>query len=140
MDLVLLPGMDGTARLFEPFVRALPAGWSAAPVRYPPDRPLGYHALLDQVPVPAGDFVLVAESFGGPLALKVAAKNPTGLKAVVLVATFVDDIGGRSSDSSLATANHHSSSGSGVDGHSWPDSGAGSSGGDVSTSGLSAGS
>jgi pimeloyl-[acyl-carrier protein] methyl ester esterase len=89
MDLVLLPGMDGTARLFEPFVRALPPGWSAAPVRYPPDRSVGYDALLEQVPVPAGDFVLVAESFGGPLALKVAARNPTGLKAVALVATFI---------------------------------------------------
>jgi pimeloyl-ACP methyl ester carboxylesterase len=40
--------------------------------------------------VPAGeDYVLLAESFSGPVAIEIAAIHPTNLKALVLSATFV---------------------------------------------------
>jgi pimeloyl-ACP methyl ester carboxylesterase len=38
---------------------------------------------------PAGPFVLVAESFSGPLAVRLAAERPPGLRALVLAATFL---------------------------------------------------
>ena len=41
MRLVLLPGMDGTGRLFGPLLAALPPGIDGEPVAYPRDEPLG---------------------------------------------------------------------------------------------------
>jgi pimeloyl-[acyl-carrier protein] methyl ester esterase len=90
--LLLLPGLDGTGRLFEPLLAALPPTVSPRVVAYPPDRPLGYGDLLPQVEAAAagpGDFVVVGESFSGPLALMLAARRPPGLRGVVLSASFV---------------------------------------------------
>jgi pimeloyl-ACP methyl ester carboxylesterase len=61
-------------------------------VRYPGDEALGYEDLLPMVEgaLPAeGRFVLVAESFSGPLALRIAARRPPGLAAIVLCASFI---------------------------------------------------
>jgi pimeloyl-[acyl-carrier protein] methyl ester esterase len=89
MELVLLPGMDGTARLFQPLRSALPSTLEVLPVAYPTDTPMGYAALLETLPVPSEPFAVVAESFSGPLALMLAARKPPGMKALVLVSTFV---------------------------------------------------
>jgi len=94
LRLVLLPGMDGTGKLLAPFVQALPPGFEAFVVSYPPDRPLPYADLLPLVDaaVPAsGPYVLVAESFSGPLAILHAAARPPGLRALVLSATFASN-------------------------------------------------
>ncbi len=89
--LFLLPGMDGTGTLFGPFVEALPEGFKGMPVAYPVDRPLSYSELAELVrkrlPV-SESFVLLAESFSTPIAIQIAAENPPGLKAVILVAGF----------------------------------------------------
>jgi pimeloyl-ACP methyl ester carboxylesterase len=95
--LVLLPGMDGTGILFEPLLDMLPAEWEPIVVRYPPHEALGYDALLEvvQAAIPAdGPFVLVGESFSGPLALLMVARlsetpGLARLQAVVLCASFV---------------------------------------------------
>jgi len=92
MRLLLLPGMDGTGRLFVPLLAALPPDIDGEPVAYPPDEPLGYEGLLPLVEAAAargGDFVVVGESFSGPLALLLAARSPLGLRGVVLCATFI---------------------------------------------------
>ncbi|HEY0962811.1 MAG TPA: alpha/beta hydrolase [Pseudomonadales bacterium] len=87
--LVLLPGMDGTGKMFADFVDAMQA--RCIVVAYPLDQPLGYaeleqlvHALLPQ----DEDFILLGESFSGPLALTLAAQHLPRLRAVVLVSTF----------------------------------------------------
>jgi pimeloyl-ACP methyl ester carboxylesterase len=83
--------MDGTGELLRPFVRALPPGFEATVVAYPADRLLGYSELrpLVDAAVPETDpYVLVAESFSGPLAILHAAGRPPGLRALVLSATF----------------------------------------------------
>jgi pimeloyl-ACP methyl ester carboxylesterase len=75
-----------------PLLAALPPEITPVVVTYPCDEPLGYDALLPRVlaALPAdGPFVVLGESFGGPLALRVAAARPAGLAAVVLCATFV---------------------------------------------------
>jgi pimeloyl-ACP methyl ester carboxylesterase len=90
--LLLLPGMDGTGLLFAPLVRALPAALAPRVVSYPPCEPLGYAALVPLVEAAAaggGQFVVVGESFSGPLALLLAARRPPGLRGVVLCASFV---------------------------------------------------
>jgi len=83
--------MDGTGELFQPFVDAMPADSEVSVVSYPPDRTLSFEELLAHVreAVPAGPYVLVAESFSGPLAVALAASCPSNLRAVVLCATFV---------------------------------------------------
>ncbi len=88
---LLLPGLDGTGILFARFAAALGEGLMPQAIGYPPDTPLGYHELMPLVERarPRGlKFVLVGESFSGPLALKLAAKRPPGLLAVVLVGSF----------------------------------------------------
>lgn len=88
---MLLPGLDGTGDLFAPLLAELPRAFEASVVRYPADRPLGYEELASLVEgqLPARrPFVLLGESFSGPIALRVAAKAPLGLAAVVLAASF----------------------------------------------------
>ncbi len=88
---LLLPGIDGSGRLFAPLLAAEPRGLAPEVVPYPPDRLLGYDALaaLVRERLPAGPFLLVAESFSGPLAVQLAAERPPGLAGLVLAATFL---------------------------------------------------
>lgn len=86
-----MPGMDGTGLLFAPLQREL-AEVGATVLSYPDTELLTYGELVPRVlaALPReGTYALVAESFSGPLALKVAAEAPPGLVAVVLCATFV---------------------------------------------------
>lgn len=92
MKLVLLPGMDGTGRLFADFVAALGSEFEARVVSYPRDAPLGYEELEDFARSALNGsepFVLVAESFSTPIAIRWAASEPQNLKGLVLCAGFV---------------------------------------------------
>lgn len=92
MRLVILPGMDGGGALLAPFVAALPPTIAGEVLEYPPDRPLGYGALESRVRAHLGassePTALLAESFSGPIAIRIAADPPPHLRALVLVATF----------------------------------------------------
>jgi pimeloyl-[acyl-carrier protein] methyl ester esterase len=90
--LVVLPGLDGTATLHTEFVASVsPAFDSVAVVPYPGDKALGYAALealvRAQLP-PTSPFVLLGESFSGPIALSIAANPPPNLVGLVLSTTF----------------------------------------------------
>jgi pimeloyl-[acyl-carrier protein] methyl ester esterase len=87
----LLPGMDGTGRMFEGFLPYLPESVDRVVVSFPTDRPMGYSELesVVEAALPAsGPFVLLGESFSGPLALRIAAAGHPRLVGVVLVASF----------------------------------------------------
>jgi len=88
---ILLPGLDGSGRLFAPLLAAGPRGLDPVSLSFPTDHPLGYDELADLVRprLPRGRFVLLAESFSGPLAVQLAAERPRGLAALVLAATFL---------------------------------------------------
>ncbi len=61
-------------------------------MNYPTDKKLDYDDLLNLVikMLPKEEpFILLGESFSGPLAIRVAVTIPLGLKAVVLCASFV---------------------------------------------------
>lgn len=91
MKLILMPGMDGTGELFAPLLRALGNSIEATVVRYPLNEPLGYSDLLPRVRAElpkSGPFVLLGESFSGPLAIMLAAEAPPGLRGVILCASF----------------------------------------------------
>jgi pimeloyl-[acyl-carrier protein] methyl ester esterase len=87
MRTLLLPGLDGTGRLFGGFVRELPPSLEPEVVSYPRDVALGYEALLSRLPLRGDPVWLVAESFSGPLAILAAAAHPE-VSALVLVASF----------------------------------------------------
>jgi pimeloyl-ACP methyl ester carboxylesterase len=89
---LLLPGLDGTGTMFRRFVAALPASIDPRVVAYPSHEVRGYRGLesIALAHAPAeGPWAIVAESFAGPLAIRIAARAPAGLVALVLVAAFV---------------------------------------------------
>jgi pimeloyl-ACP methyl ester carboxylesterase len=89
---LLLPGLDGSGRLFDRFRAAAVGGpLELRTVSYPGDRVLAYAELEARVvrDLPTDrPFALLAESFSGPVALRVAARAPPGLVGVVLAASF----------------------------------------------------
>lgn len=88
LELLLLPGLDGTGTLFRHFMPALPSTVDPRVVPYPHDRIVSYEALGEAVSLPERPFALLGESYGGPLAIRLAARRPRHLKALVLAATF----------------------------------------------------
>jgi pimeloyl-ACP methyl ester carboxylesterase len=83
---VVLPGLDGTGLLLQAFAAELRALGPVEVRRYPTSGPQDYASLAAMMaPVGAGD-VLVAESFGGPLAIALAARAAP--RALVLCASF----------------------------------------------------
>jgi pimeloyl-ACP methyl ester carboxylesterase len=89
--LILLPGLHGTCALMAPFMTALGEGADVQALDYPRDRVLDHAALAEwvrpQLPVDK-PFVLLGESFSGPVALRLAADRPRGLRALVLSTSF----------------------------------------------------
>ena len=92
--LVLLPGLDGTGKLFTRFLDALNEAidnLDARVIAYPLGLPLGYEALEARVrgALPKDrPFVLLGESFSGPIAIRIAADPPPNLTGVILCGTF----------------------------------------------------
>ncbi|WP_341865630.1 alpha/beta hydrolase [Pseudomonas saponiphila] len=90
--LVLLPGMDGTGTLFDPLRQALDPSLPVQVLDYPADQVLDYCALVERVwqQLPTDrPFVLLGESFSGPVAVSIAARRPAGLLGLVLCCSFV---------------------------------------------------
>ncbi|HEU5137889.1 MAG TPA: alpha/beta hydrolase, partial [Steroidobacteraceae bacterium] len=88
--LVLLPGLDGTGELFAPFVDALKR-IDTRVVAYPPDRAMTYaqHEAFVRDKLPRGeDYVILAESFSGPVGIAIAASAPPNLKGLILCCSF----------------------------------------------------
>ncbi len=89
--LVLLPGMDGTVELFEPFVSALKDVCDIVVVSYPCDIPLSYielQAIARQSLPTDRPFVLLGESFSGPIAIALTALCLPQQVGMVLCCTF----------------------------------------------------
>ena len=89
--LVVLPGLDGTATLHADFVRAASTTFdSVAVIPYPQDQMFGYVELeaIVRSTLPSRPFVLLGESFSGPIALSIAANPPSNLVGLVLSTTF----------------------------------------------------
>ncbi len=83
--------MDGTGKLLLGFSRALPKQIRSSIPIYPGDRFLSYDDLAKLVRSLCEDsepFVLMAESFSTPLAIRIAAECPANLKGLILCAGF----------------------------------------------------
>lgn len=86
--------MDGTGELFQPFVSALGDRIDTQVVSYPTNEPLDYAALeaLVRERLPTNRrFVLLGESFSGPIAISIASNPPANLIGVVLCCTFASN-------------------------------------------------
>lgn len=90
--LYILPGLDGTTRMLHDFmVAARPSFAAVQAIAYPTDAVLDYRELetFARAALP-GDtpFVLLGESFSGPIAISIAADPPPNLTGLVLSTTF----------------------------------------------------
>jgi len=94
VNLVLLPGMHGSARLFPPLIDAFPETWTHRVIEMPLDA-LHTHdewAAIIREQLPREEpFTIIAESFSGPTAVKIAADPPLNLQAIVLAGTFLSN-------------------------------------------------
>ncbi len=89
--LVLLPGMDGSGLLFDSLIAALGERFQICRIAYPAEEALAYPELEEiarrALPVD-GEFILLGESFSGPIAIALAASAPPGLRGLILCSTF----------------------------------------------------
>ncbi|MHC8343446.1 alpha/beta fold hydrolase [Pseudomonas sp. RT6P73] len=92
--LVLLPGMDGTGELFDRCLPALKADFEIVVVTYPCDIPLNYaelEAIARQSLPTDRPFVLLGESFSGPIAISLSALRLPQQVGLVLCSTFASN-------------------------------------------------
>jgi len=94
LNAILFPGIDGTGKMYGPLLECLPDWIAPQVMNYPTQRVLSYTELTDDVlrrlPV-AGEFIIIAESFAGPLALMLRERVPERVKALVLCGTFLSN-------------------------------------------------
>jgi pimeloyl-ACP methyl ester carboxylesterase len=92
LDLILLPGLDGSDALFEPLRASLPASVRTHVLPLPADGPNTYDTLFRHLrqrwPHVERPFLL-AWSFSGPLGVRLAADPELGVRALILAASFV---------------------------------------------------
>jgi len=92
LRIILLPGVYGTGLMFTPLVDAMPAEYECQVLSYPIDKVLSYSELVsyvaDKIPQDK-PFVILAESFSGPIALMLSEVLGDNLKALILVCTYV---------------------------------------------------
>lgn len=94
MKLILLPGLDGTGKLFEPLLSYLPDKIDTQVIVYPNDTLLTYIELTEFVmsKLPKDEnYILLAESFSGMVAYSIAQKIPKNLSSIIFVASFIEN-------------------------------------------------
>ena len=89
--LVLLPGFDGSGRLFSPLHKALADTVDTIVLSYPSDKAMTYHDLCHDLKdeLPNSPYVILGESFGGPLALMLSKHADENLKGIIMCVSFV---------------------------------------------------
>jgi pimeloyl-[acyl-carrier protein] methyl ester esterase len=83
--------MDGTGEMFAPFVTALADAYAIKIISYPVGGALGYKELADfaRAALPQdAPYVLLGESFSGPISIMLAATAKENLQGLILCATF----------------------------------------------------
>jgi pimeloyl-[acyl-carrier protein] methyl ester esterase len=90
VKLVLLPGLDGTGKLFEPLVACLPTSIDPHVISYPFDDAISIEELAYFVEskLPDGKFGLLAESYSGLVALRLVPKISSRLICIIFAGTF----------------------------------------------------
>jgi len=93
MKLILLPGLDGTGKLFYPLIQVFPASIEYQIISYP-QQEISYVDIIlyvyNQLPKNE-DYIIVAESFSGNIAYELALKKPNNLQTIIFIATFLNN-------------------------------------------------
>jgi pimeloyl-ACP methyl ester carboxylesterase len=89
IPIVLLPGMDGSGVMLRGLVERLASFRPVRVISFPNDRPLTYDELTAHVleRLPDGPLVLLGESFSGPIAIEIAAREQR-VAGLVMAASF----------------------------------------------------
>jgi pimeloyl-ACP methyl ester carboxylesterase len=89
IPIVILPGMDGTGELLRVLADQLALHRPVQLFAYPPDQRLNYAQLTTYVAerAPNRPFVVLGESFSGPIAIEIAATDPRAA-GLVLASSF----------------------------------------------------
>ena len=90
LPVLLLPGLDGTGEMLIRLNELLSTARPSSIVRYPDDRPLSYDGLTEFAlsHAPAEPFVVLGESFSGPVAVEIAAREKR-VAGLILASSFV---------------------------------------------------
>lgn len=91
LHIVLLPGLDGSGRMFRPFLEKLPLDCKVTVIAYPGDRHIPFEDLpgfiIPQLPKDER-LLLVGESYSGPVITALSQRPELQVTALVFVATF----------------------------------------------------
>ena len=89
LPILLLPGMHGSGDLFDPFIREAPPGLRPIVVSLP--QRASYDDLMQSVRpfVPNEPFIVLGESYSGPLALRLGTERGVPALAIVLCNSFI---------------------------------------------------
>jgi pimeloyl-[acyl-carrier protein] methyl ester esterase len=89
IPILLLPGMDGTGEMLTALVDQLSPHRPVQVISYPASKPLDYKDLTTFVVerAPKEQFVILGESFSGPIAIEIAATEPR-LAGLILASSF----------------------------------------------------
>ncbi len=85
---LLLPGLDGTGRLFAPLQNALAEKLDTTAIAYGDERVFEEYVETVGARLADAGTILIGESFSGPIALSLMARFPTRIRCAVLCATF----------------------------------------------------
>lgn len=86
-----LPGLHGTSELFEPIKKFIPDNVDAEFIELPTSGKQNYRTLaktIDRSLTHGRPRLFIAESFSGPLAIRLAARQPDECAGIVLAASF----------------------------------------------------
>jgi pimeloyl-ACP methyl ester carboxylesterase len=100
VKIVLLPGLDGSGQFFGNSLSYFEAYGDVLTICYPTSGSQSYADLADFVALqlPENDaFVVVAESFSGPIGIDLASRNISAMQGLLLSASFFSDPFGLSS-------------------------------------------
>lgn len=91
MKVVLIPGMDGTAILFDPLVEQAPAGVEVLRLSLVQSPDTGYQEQARDVIARIGEepIILVAESYSGMIAYQMLRMECKNIRHVVFAASFI---------------------------------------------------
>ncbi|WP_444996646.1 serine aminopeptidase domain-containing protein [Aliikangiella sp. IMCC44359] len=92
IELVLLPGLDGTGELFKPFLEKM-SGIQITQIKYPLNKKLTMQQLIKYVrsQMPEGPCILLAESFSGTIGYQLALDSSLQIQKVIFVASFISN-------------------------------------------------
>lgn len=91
MKIIILPGLDGKGLMLSDFEHALAKYHELQVIIYPYDKKASYD-VLSEIIIPKlpnnEDYIIIAESYAGPLSIKIAQQKPRHLRAIIFAASF----------------------------------------------------